>query len=153
MAAYFFDTSAFAKYYHAEAGTSTVQKIFGEPERRIQISNLGLLEAQSAFAAKIRSATIDNAAAGVVRARMMLDIAAGEIEVLQITQEHFRGAALLLARYGPTRPLRTLDALQLALVLDLRGQRLLDTFIVADHALYEIVRRENVPVLNPADPE
>ena len=85
MAAFFFDTSALVKYYHVEAGTSAVLEIFAQEDRKIRISTLGLLEAQSAFAAKVRSAEIDRNTAGILRARLMLDIAAGELEVFTLS--------------------------------------------------------------------
>lgn len=55
MARYFFDTSAFVKFYHAEVGTPKVAAIFSEQGREIRISTIGLLEVQSAFAMKVRS--------------------------------------------------------------------------------------------------
>ena len=149
MAAYFFDTSAFVKYYHQEVGTATVSGIFAEHGRKIRISTLGLVEAQAAFAMKVRTGVIGRNAAGAFRARRLLDIAAAEIEVLLLTREHFSDAALLIGRYSFTKPLRTLDALQLALAKDLRSQELLDIFVVADRALCEVAKSEGLPVLNP----
>ena len=45
----------------------------------------------------------------------------------------------LIGRYGFRYRLRTLDALQLAVALDLRTQELLDVFVVADQTLGDIV--------------
>lgn len=42
-----------------------------------------------------------------------------------------------------------LDALQLAVALDLSRQNLLDHFVVADHALAEIASLDGLPVINP----
>ena len=53
MARYFFDTSAFVKFYHAEVGTGKVSAMFSEQGREIRISSIGLLEVQSAFAVKV----------------------------------------------------------------------------------------------------
>jgi predicted nucleic acid-binding protein len=149
LAAYFFDTSAFVKYYHQEAGTAAVSKIFAEPARRIQISSLGLVETQSAFATKVRTGTLSQSAAGTLRARLMLDIAAGDVEVLRLTPDHLMRAAALISRYSSTKALRTLDALQLAFAKDLHDQALVDVFVVADGALSEVAASEGLPVLNP----
>ena len=117
MAEYFFDTSALVKFYHAEAGTLRVADAFAEPGRNIRISILGFLETQSAFAMKVRTGALERNAAGMQRARLMLDIAAGEIEVLILTREHFEVAARLIGRHSFARRLRTLDALQLAVAV------------------------------------
>jgi len=50
---YFFDTSAFAKYYHTELGSQKVTAIFAETNRQIRVSSLGVLETQSS-AMKVR---------------------------------------------------------------------------------------------------
>jgi len=49
LAALFFDTSALVKYYHEEAGTHAVERLFAKPDRQARISTLGLLEAQAAW--------------------------------------------------------------------------------------------------------
>jgi hypothetical protein len=45
--------------------------------------------------------------------------------------------------------LRTLDALQLAVALDLSRQNSLNHFVVADHTLAEIADLEGLKVINP----
>jgi hypothetical protein len=113
LAQYFFDISAAVKYYHTETGTPAVSAIFAEPSREIRISSLGLLEIQSALAMKVRSGVLDRRAAGLQRARLMLDIAAGDIEVFSVTEDHFLTAGRLTGRHSFSHRLRTLDALQL----------------------------------------
>jgi len=135
--------------YHEEVGSSAVLEIFAEQGRKIHISTLGLLETQAAFAMKVRTGVIERQSAGALRARLMLDIAATEIDVLLLTREHYSNAAILVGRHSFTKPLRTLDALQLALAIDLRAQELLDVFVVADKALCEVAKSEGLPVLNP----
>ncbi len=100
MTRYFFDTSAIVKYYHAEPGTEEVLKIFAEPERKIAISSLGFVEIQAAFAMKVRSGALAQSNAGMQRGRLMLDVAAGEIEVYLLTDHHFAVAELLIGRHG-----------------------------------------------------
>ena len=150
MASYFFDTSALVKYYHAEVGTAAVSKIFDEPDRTIAISSLGFLEIQSAFAIKVRCGILDASNSGIQRARLMVDIAAGSIEVYPIEGRHFALAELLIGRHSFTRRLRTLDALQLAIALDLSAQNLTQYFVVADHALADVANLEGLGVINPA---
>lgn len=94
MARYFFDTSAIVKYYHSEPGTAEVSRIFAQPDRNIAISSIGFIEIKSAFAIKVRSGTPDPKNAGMQRARLMLDVAAGDLDV-SLGAAH--DASLLLA--------------------------------------------------------
>ena len=93
MARYFFDSSALAKRYHPEIGTPKVNSIFSEASREVQISELSFLEVQSVFAVKVRSGFITRGEAGVQRARLLVDVAAGEIDVCAMTTEIFKAAA------------------------------------------------------------
>ena len=113
---------------------------------------MGLLEIQSAFAMKVRSGVLDRKAAGLQRARLMLDIASGAIEVYGVTDDHFAEVERLIGRHGFSRRLRTLDALQLAVALDLSSQDLLDFFVVADRALGEVAALEGLAVIDPEAP-
>ncbi len=149
MPQYFFDTSAAVKYYHTETGTPAVSAIFKQPGRQVRVSSLGFLEIQSAFALKVRSGALDRKAAGMQRARLLLDVAAGEIEVYGLTPEHFLTAERLIGRHGFRYRLRTLDALQFAVALDLATQGLVDHFLVADQPLAEVASLEGLNVINP----
>ena len=149
MARYFFDTSAFVKFYHAEVGTEKVSAIFSEQGREIRISSIGLLEIQSAFAMKVRTGVLDCQLAGQQRAALMLDLASGAVEVYSLTDIHFKQAEGLIGRHSFTQRLRTLDALQLAVALDLANQTLLDHFVVADRALAEVAALEGLSVIDP----
>jgi hypothetical protein len=59
-------------------------------------------------------------------------------------------AISLLLRHGQNLPLRTLDALQLAVALDLKAQGLLDFFVCADETLCQVAEKEGITVVNPA---
>jgi hypothetical protein len=68
----------------------------------------------------------------------MVDVAAGLIEVWSMSPDHFSKAELLIGRHGLTNRLRTLDALQLAVALDLQSQGRLDYFVAADKVLLAV---------------
>jgi hypothetical protein len=89
---YFFDTSALGKHDHPELGSNQVAAIMEQPDRKILISKLGFVEIQSVFAIKVRSAQISRADAGLQRARLMVDLAAGSIEVWGMSLDHFSQA-------------------------------------------------------------
>ena len=85
MSRYFFDSSALAKRYHRETGTEKVALRFDEPGREIRISRLSFVEVQSVFAMKVSAGFISLAEAGQQRARLVVDVAAGQIEVYAVT--------------------------------------------------------------------
>lgn len=149
MGRYFFDSSALAKRYHPEIGSAEVERLFAEPAREICISRLSFVETQSAFAMKVRSGFLTVEEAEKQRERLMADIASREIEVRGMAASHFAGAEKLIRRHGYTHRLRTLDALQLAVAIELLSQGLLDKFVVADKVLAEVAALEGVSVLNP----
>ena len=58
-------------------------------------------------------------------------------------------AEILVERYAFDSRLRALDALQLAVALELRNQKLGDHFVAADAILCEVARLEGFAVINP----
>ncbi len=58
----------------------------------------------------------------------------------------------LLGRYGLIRRLRTLDALQLAVALDLHRRGICDHFVCADQRLGEVAQQEGLSLLHPEQP-
>ena len=150
MALYFFDSSAVAKRYHLEIGSGKVMTIFTELQTEIRISQLSFVEVQSVFAMKVRGGFIDRKDAGLQRARFLVDVAAGDLEVVRVTTDHFASAERLIGHHSFSKRLRTLDALQLAVALDLLGLGLLDYFVVADRVLGEVATSEGLAVLDPA---
>lgn len=66
-----------------------------------------------------------------------------------LTQKHGRNAVRLLVQHATKRALRTLDALQLAIAMDLKGRRSLHYFVCADDKLDKIAKLEKIAFLNP----
>jgi len=151
LATYFFDSSALAKRYHREEGSAKVEAIFREPGRRIIISNLTVLEIRSVIAGKVRSEVLSPEEATSVANHFKADVAAGTMDVFAISVFDYRRAEDLIARYGFVMRLRSLDALQLGVALDLRDQGLGNTIVAADVALSEVAAREGLLVLNLKD--
>jgi predicted nucleic acid-binding protein len=83
---------------------------------------------------KVRSGALKQAAAELHRQRLLLDVADSALEVYKVIQEHFPMPERLVARHSFSSHLRTLDAIQLAVALDLADQ-----FVVADRVLAEMV--------------
>jgi len=155
MAVYFLDSSAIVKHYHAEVGTAEVDRVLSEPNSRHFIALLAVVEVQSAFVGKAREGHISLTELDAVRQQFLDDITQRRFQVVRMTDFHYRAAARLMRQYGPLpgQPrLRTLDALQLAVALEVQQQTQLDFFVSADDDLCSAAESEKLVVLNPTRP-
>ena len=152
MASYLFDSSALGKHYHAETGTAFVEALLQAPGARHFISRLTVVEMHSVFAGKVRTGVIAAADFQLLRGQLQNDIGRRLVWVLRMTDTHYQDAEGLLRRYGLKRQLRTLDALQLAVALDLRSRGMCDHFVCADQRLGEVAQQEGLSLLNPEHP-
>jgi uncharacterized protein len=152
MPGYFLDTSALAKHYHPEAGTARVDALLGEAGSHHFFSRIGAVELMSVFAGKVRAGVIAAADLLLLRRRFQTDVASGLLRPIRLLAAHFLAAERLLLRHGPTQSLRTLDALVLAVALDLKAQGLLDHFVCADRRLLAIALTEGLLVIDPENP-
>jgi hypothetical protein len=148
----FFDSSALGKHYHAEIGTPKVEALLNEVGSRHFISRLGAVEMLSVFAGKVRTGAITISDFETLRKRFLTELTNRVLQAVRMTGFHFQEAQRLIRKYGPSERLRTLDALQLAVALDLRGQGLLDQFICADKVLLAIAAGEGLSVIDPEHP-
>ena len=154
MAGYFLDTSALAKLYHEEAGSQYVERLLTLPEQNVVISRLSLLEMESVLAIKVRTGELDAEGRELARRRLRADLAQGRLRLgPPIEERHYRKARGLLAGYGVERGLRTLDAIQLAVALELHGGGVVSVFVAADRRLIRVAEDCGVPTVDPADPD
>ena len=149
MANYFFDSSALIKLYHPELGSQRIAAVFGEPGRRIIISRLASVELHSALALKTRTGHLGGGDASALRIRFLDDVANGALALVAVSDSHYLAAERLIVHYGDRQGLRTLDALQLAVALDVKDRVGLEAFVAADKALCEVAFLEGLGVLNP----
>lgn len=151
MSLYFLDSSAIVKHYHTEPGTEVVERILGENDSRHYISRLTILEVNSAFMRRVREQIISLSELETVRQRFLEDITERRLRVVRMTDFHYRVAERLIRKHGAVddQPrIRTLDALQLAVALDVHQQRGIDYFIAADNSLCQIAQNEQLPTVN-----
>ena len=146
---YFFDSSALIKLYHPETGSQRVEALFGGPDRRIIISRLAGVELHSALALKTRTGNLDPQRSAALRIRFLSDIASGAITVVAVSEFHYPAAERLIVRYGDRNGLRTLDALHLAVALEVQLRAGVDAFVAADKIFCEVATLEGFVVLNP----
>jgi len=111
---YFFDSSALVKIYHPEDGTPVVDQIVNAANNSARIS---------------RTHSIGREDADVFLRQFRRDIADGKLEVFSVAESEFAMAESLVERYAFDLRLRALDALQLAVALELRDQELIDHFV------------------------
>jgi predicted nucleic acid-binding protein len=150
---YFLDTSALAKRYHKESGSEYLDRILEESGSRSLISHLSIVELESVLAIKTRTGEIDEQALQIARRRFHADIARQRLLVAPpVHERHFHGAKRLLIQYGVPEGLRTLDALQLAIALDLRQRGQVDVLVAADQRLCRVASMAGCPAVNPEKP-
>lgn len=148
----FVDTSAVAKHYHVEAGSAEVDRLFSDAGRTLFISRIGVVETISVFARKVRAGVLTPAAFAVLRKRFLGDVGQGRPKLVRLLVQHFKDAERLIRQHGLLRSLRTLDALQLAVAIDLQRRGLIDSLVSSDQKLLEATRTEGVSVFDPEHP-
>lgn len=153
MPNYFLDTSALAKCYHTENGSDFVDRLLEQAGSRSWISHLSIVEFESVLAIKTRTREIDPPALEVARRRFRADLAQQRLLVGPPFHEiHFHSARRLLSQYGVTDGLRTLDALQLAVALDLKQCGHVGVLVAADQRLCRVSALAGCPAVNPDTP-
>jgi predicted nucleic acid-binding protein len=152
LAAYFFDTSALAKLYHPEVGTSKVVEIVQARGAQVRISRLTVVELRSVFAIKVRTQVVTREDVSLLLRQFQEDVVSRKFQVFAVHESEFTSAERLIEHYAFDKPLRTLDAVQLAVALGLRSQGPIDHFVAADAALCEVAALEGFSVLDPEHP-
>jgi uncharacterized protein len=150
MARDFLDTSALVKNYHVERGTPDVQRILGEAGSECFVSRLATVEMLSGFAGKVRVGALSSADFGNLRRRFFADIRRRMVRPIRILNVHYQLAGDLIGKHAMSRPLRTLDAIQLAVALHFHRSFPLDQFVCADQRLCDVATQEGLSIINPA---
>ena len=144
MPGYFLDSSAIGKLYHVEVGTPVVQALLTQADSTLYISRLAVVEVPSAFAGKVRRGQLTVADIDLLRARFRGDLRRRILRTVAMTAGHFRDAERLI-----NARLRTLDAVQLAVAIDLQKRGLVENFVCADKVLCHVAESVGFAVLNP----
>jgi uncharacterized protein len=149
MGRYYFDTSALVKQYHAEAGTAAVRRMLGEAGSESFISRLATVEMLSGFAGKVRTGVFSSGHYGLLRLRFLADVRRRVVRPIRIVNLHYHMAGDLIGKHAMSRPLRTLDAIQLAVALHFHRSFPIDHFVCADQRLCDVATIEGLNVINP----
>lgn len=92
---------------------------------------------------------LNAADATLLRNHFLNDVATKAFTVVAIIDQHFLEAERLLIQYAGTKNLHTLDALQLAVALNVFRRGSLNSLLVADNTLIEVAAAKGLPVTNP----
>ncbi|MBI4526975.1 MAG: type II toxin-antitoxin system VapC family toxin [Deltaproteobacteria bacterium] len=145
---YFFDTSALVKRYHQETGTDIVDAAFGDREAAKIISDIGVIEFYSAFAKKARMGEITEEDFRETIRGLAQDIRSGTIELTPLSDSDKKEAVTLIEKHGLSKNLRTLDAMQLA-VMKRFGSQIITRVYCADRLFVASIEEEGFTVTNP----
>jgi hypothetical protein len=152
MSNHFLDTSGLVKHYHPEVGTAKVDRLWTDAGAKLFISRLGVVETVSVQAKKVRSGIISAADFDLLRRRFFADLRKRRPLIVRLLVRHSQEADKLLQQYGPAHSLHTLDALQLAVALDLKRRGVLDEVVAADRVVVTLAAPEGLKVSNPELP-
>lgn len=140
MSRYYVDTSALAKWYLPERGSEEVTALIQE-HAPMSISSLTVVEMRSLLARRRREREIRPAFEAKVVAAFQGDIDQGHLVCHPVSDEPVREAAAILDRLRSV-PLRTLDALHLALARHVAA----DTVLTADRVMATAARSLDLQV-------
>jgi len=108
----YLDTSALAKWYLNEPGSEVFVRYIQGLDVAV-ISSLTQTEMRSLLARRRRMGELTHELESVVYASFLDDITQGSLQLYSVEDARFAEAVNLISRY-PEHPLRTLDALHLA---------------------------------------
>lgn len=145
---YFLDTSALVKRYHREAGTDVVDAAFEDKDATRVISDISVIEFYSAFAKKVRMGEITKEDFRDTVKELAGNIQSGVVQLAFFGESENKVAAALIEKYGLSRSLRTLDAMQLQVMKRL-GAQVITHVYCADRPFAPLVEEEGFSVINP----
>ena len=88
----------------------------------------------------------------LLRKRFLTDLRNRRPTIVRLLVRHFQEADRLLTQYGLSHALYALDALQLAVALDLFRSGLVGDVVAADNVLLNVALSEGLKVVNPEHP-
>ena len=117
------DTSALAKLYVPERGSDDLEHLLvGRTD--LIVSDLAVTELSAALARRVREKRLTGQDARTIYRQLLRDITAGHYYHLPVTAEAHREAERLLSTIGHLHPLRSADALHLAMAVIAKAQAL-----------------------------
>ena len=145
MDRFFYDTSAFVKYFNIEEGSDIVFKLIDTPENETWITELTTVEFYSALYRKFRNRNISEIQLQAAMDGYNEEIANYNVE--NITSYTFKQSQNIILEYGKEWGLRSLDALQIAAFVIIAEKEW--TFVSSDNIACNVVNRMGFKIINP----
>jgi predicted nucleic acid-binding protein len=143
----FFDTSALIKFFHDEIGTENITEIVSDPQNKMWISELTVIEFINFTYRFYRESRInDKELADLI---CEFDKECDRFNIVSLNEAVIREARELLTKLGKSIPLRSLDALQLASYNLVYEENKDWAFVTSDSRLIQIFQITGGKVINP----
>jgi len=141
----YIDSGVLLKLYVPEPESDAVQQAIADAVD-VTCSELLLAEFQSALSRKRREGQIDACVADEFMAALRHDVGEGSISIVKLDSSTIEAAVKLLAKMPDGIPLRTLDAIHLAVCLE---NRLFPLF-TTDGVMSKAARHLKIPLIEPS---
>lgn len=138
----FLDTSSLLKLYHSEADSDRLHEILSIDVEAIYLSEIAKIEFLSAIWKKIRQRDLTGEVGKAVISCFEADF--NKFYWIKLTSEVIKRASELLKKYGDDG-LRTLDSIQLACAVELKGENC--SFFTSDRILQRLFNKENLNII------
>ncbi|MBI3682806.1 MAG: hypothetical protein HY235_20725 [Acidobacteria bacterium] len=93
---------------------------------------------------------IDKATLDQLRGLFFSDLAKGRFEVVLLARRHFQNAEALVRTHAVDYALRTLEAMQLSVALELHRRGAASDLVASDKNLCNVAALEGLTVINPS---
>ncbi len=144
---YFFDTSAFVKFFRDEIGTEKISEIILDKSNDIWIMELAKLEFYSALYRQFRNKELNENELNIIFKELDEDLE--NIRIEPFTNEIIIEAEKLLKIYGKDYGLRTLDALHLSSCYLISDEDII--FVSSDDILCKVAEKLDIKTINPVN--
>ena len=143
----FFDTSALIKFFHEEIGTENITKLVNDPQNKMWISELAVIEFINFVYRIYRESRINKEELSNLIDEF--DRECNRFILVSLNMAVIKEARELLTKFGKSIPLRSLDALQIA-SYNLVYENDKDwAFVTSDARLIQIFQVTGGKVINP----
>ncbi|MEK7400133.1 MAG: type II toxin-antitoxin system VapC family toxin [Candidatus Poribacteria bacterium] len=143
----FFDTSALIKLFHDEIGTENITEIVNDPQNKMWISELTVIEfINFTYRFYSESRINDKELSDLI---CEFDKECDRFNIVSLNEAVIKEARELLTKLGKSIPLRSLDALQLASYNLVYEDNKDWAFVTSDIRLIQIFQITGGKVINP----
>lgn len=143
----FFDTSALIKLFHDEIGTENITEIVNDPQNKMWISELTVIEFINFTYRFYRESRINDKELSDLICEF--DKECDRFNIVSLNEAVIKEARELLTKLGKSIPLRSLDALQLASYNLVYEDNKDWAFVTSDIRLIQIFQITGGKVINP----